>query len=98
VIYLIKSVIQTVLCRRAAWRVSERRCKEAGVFSFGGLCPYYCGRTEESHEQVVVGKRTEFEPGISVRDVNENSSQRTSSDSVDLRNAFLCLRTEINFF
>jgi len=46
--------------------VSERWCKEAGVFSFGGLCPYYCGRTEESHEQVVVGKRTEFEPGISI--------------------------------
>ena len=53
VIYLMKSVIQTMLCRRAAWRVgseSERRCKEAGVFPFGGRCRYYCGRTEESHE------------------------------------------------
>lgn len=45
---------------------SERRCKVAGVLSFGGLCRHYCGRTEESHEQRVVGNRTEFEPGISI--------------------------------
>lgn len=45
---------------------SGRRCKEAGVCSFGGLCRHYCGRTEESHEQGVVGNRTEFEPGISI--------------------------------
>jgi hypothetical protein len=39
---------------------SERRCKETSVFSFGGRCRYYCGRTEESHEQGVVGNRTEI--------------------------------------
>jgi hypothetical protein len=63
VIYCMKSVIQTVLCRRVVWRMgseSERRCKEAGVFSFGGRCRYYCRRTEESHEQGVVGNKTEI--------------------------------------